>query len=239
VIPYDSPCEESVYRSEMAKMHKLSPKLDVIRRLRAEMAGLQTDSGYVPDVKGEQREWLILHLSAQIFALALELTDDLAAVCKSYMDAVREKDTNVIERIAKFGHGEGHEFYKEASSNAQYAADALGLDASDPNAKEWARINFERIHEARKLWWKWYTGYKHAQYATPVALTRTDTSEKKWGLYLIQKTAEKPEAGKVHTRDLFIDTVMYSDEFIKMAELCVSLWSQTVSAQLPKVFKIP
>lgn len=241
LIPYDAFCEEDEYHLEMAKMHKLTPKLDVIHRLRDEMSLLQTDSEYATDVKGEQRDWLILHLSAQIFALALELTDDLAAVCTSYKDTLQANDTKVVERIAGFGVGEGHKFYREATSNAQFAGDALGVSASDTYAQEQARKSFEQIQKAREMWWRWYTGYKHGQYATPVALGRIDPAGntiKKWGLYLVSKKPKR-RAGQVHTGDRFIDTVAYVDHFIQLARTCVSLWSQTFNTQFPKVFKTP
>jgi hypothetical protein len=238
LIPYNSVCKESEYLFEMAKMHKLSPKLDVIRRLRHEMDQLQTESEYAPDIKGEPRDWLILHLSAQIFALALELTEDLAAVCKSYMDTIEKKDTRVIERIAKFDLGEADKFYKRAASDAQYAAAALGLGAPDDDARK----TFQQIREARTKWRAWYIGYKHQQFATPVTLSGTDSkgnSVKKWGLYLIPKNPDKPQPDQIHTGDRFIDTVTYVDVFIKIAETCVQLWSQTVGAQLPRVFNEP
>lgn len=222
----------------MAKTHKLSPKLDVISRLRNEMVRLQKDQQHASDITGEQRDWLILHLSAQIFALSMELTDDLAAVCKSYMETIKHNDKDVIVRIANFSLGEGHEFYRKAASEAQYAADALGLDAPD----DIARKQFEQIQKARRQWWDWYTGYKHGQYATPVALGGTDEagrSFKKWGLYLIPKKPDKPRPDQVHTGDRFIDTVTYVDHFINLAKTCVQLWSQTVKAQLPKVFRTP
>ncbi len=230
-IPYDALCKESDYLFEMAKMHKLSPKRDVIRRLRWEMKELQTNPQFLPESKDADRNWLILYVSAQIFALAMELTDDLVAVCKAYMT----KDEKIIERIANFPRvrGEGHEFYKQASADPSYAGQAMGVDASDSSACEAARKSFEDIRNARSKydWWKWYTGWKHAQRAIPVVL-----SGGRWGLYNVPKKLNRRSPDMVHTGNQFIDTVRFVEDFVNLAENCITIWQQVLSNKFRRNF---
>jgi len=83
-IPFDGRVDRDYYLEEMAKMHKINPKLDVIQLLNDQVAKL-TDESYTPlgvRLDRAERQWLRVEMSAQIVALSLELTDDLAAVCE-------------------------------------------------------------------------------------------------------------------------------------------------------------
>jgi hypothetical protein len=48
--------DEDTYMEEMAKLHKLNPKLDVIEVLLREFQKLQSDSSYKSELPGERRD---------------------------------------------------------------------------------------------------------------------------------------------------------------------------------------
>lgn len=237
VVPYNDWCDEATYMDEMARMHKLTPKLDIIKIMREQFESTKSKQQF----STEQRNWLLTHLSGQIFALSMELTDDLAAVCLAYLKSLSKKNKLVIEYIAKTKMGAGHDFYKNASNNPDYAAEAAGLDiTSSKETKENLRKRFDEIKQMRDKFWDWYTGYKHGQYATPIVLTATDpkgTQIQEWGLYLIPRSFHRDKIqGKIHTEDRFINTVGNIDLFLKLAEDTVQLWVEARDRQYPKVF---
>ncbi len=83
----------------------------------------------------------------------------------------------------------------------------------------------------RDKFWRWYIGYKHGQFATPMVLAfNAPGSELKqeYGSYLVPRPFRKDKsAGIVHTEDRFINTVDNVGIFYKMAVECVSLSIQT------------
>lgn len=237
VIPYNAWCDEDIYMDEMARMHKLTPKLDIIKILRKQFELTKTNQ----QLTAEQ-QWLLTYLSGQIVALSMELTDDLAAVCLAYLKSLSKHDRRVIEYISKMSMGKGHKFYENTSNNPDYASKAIGLDittCSQPQ-KENIRQKFTKIKQLRKDFWHWYNGYKHGQYATPIVITATNSQGKKiqeWGLYLVPRNFQRDIArGKVHTEDRFINTVGNVDLFVNLAEEAVQLWVETRNRQYPKVF---
>jgi hypothetical protein len=236
VIDYNAWVDEDVYMEEMAKMHKLDPKLRVIETLLREFQRLQT----IPETEmpATPRQWLLTELSGQIVALALELTDDLAAVCASYLKGARNHDNRVMEWLSKFN--EGGKFYNRLSKDASFACEAVGLDAAcaPSHEVETVKERFRWVCEMRNNFWKWYTGYKHGQYATPIVLTMKTPEgaiRREWGLYLIPRPLRR-QAGKVHTEDRFINTVDNVGIFYKLAMECVSLSIEARDRHYPKVF---
>jgi len=243
VIRYNDWFDEFSYLDEMARMHKLSPKLSVVELLWTEFKRIESDSDYRPELNDEGRKWTLVELSGQIVALSMELSDDLAAVCLSYLDTITRRDTRFIKRIANFRLGRGHRFYERASSDADYAAEASGLNPllTSQSQKEEIRKRFVSIKEMRERFWKWYTGYKHGQSATPIVITATDSEGKsvqEWGLYLIPKRfkRDKTHPNQIHTQDLFINTVGNAAHFVNLARLSVALWTDVRNRQYPKVF---
>lgn len=241
-IDYNTWVDEDTYMEEMAKMHKLDPKLQVIEVLLHEFQQLQSDQNYKPEFPSEVRRWRLAEYSGQIVALSMELTDDLAAVCTAYLETLANKDKAFIERIANFELGEGHKFYEAVANNVAEAARAIGLDPSSSSSAEQenVRLKFAQIKDMRKKFWHWYTGYKHGQYATPIVLTIRDQEKElkqEWGFYLIPRPLRRDTvAKKVHTEDKFINTVDNVALFYSLAVECVSLAIQTRDRQFPKVF---
>jgi hypothetical protein len=132
-IPFDGWVDRDYYLEEMAKMHKINPKLDVIQLLNDQVTRLN-DESYAPlGVRLERAvwQWLRGELSAQIVALSLELTDDLAAVCEAYLKALAAGEKSVVLHVANFERADGDEFYKRVSSDGDQAVIALGLDAPE------------------------------------------------------------------------------------------------------------
>ncbi|MGA2971555.1 MAG: hypothetical protein ABSE39_02895 [Candidatus Bathyarchaeia archaeon] len=241
MFTYNAWVDEETFMDEMAKLHKLNPKLDVIDVLWHECNELKSDPNYKSYLPGEGRKWLLAELSGQIVALSLELSDDLAAVCSAYLESVAEKNKLVIEKIAKWKTGKGHAFYDSVANNAKKATQAVGLDDTSVTSSEQEELRqrFVRIKYMRTKFWKWYTGYKHGQYATPIALivTKEDaTQAQEWGLYLVPCPLKRDSKGKIHTEDRFINTVDNVDLFRNLAMECVSLSIQTRDRQYPKVF---
>jgi hypothetical protein len=236
VFYYNAWVDEDAYMEEMAKTHKLDPKLNVIEILLKEFQRLQALPETV--MPTEQRQWLLTEISGQIVSLALELTDDLAAVCASYLKCIRNNDKRVIERLSKFD--QGRQFYQHLSSDPSFACEAVGLNGASAAPLDIQSIErrFRWICEMRNKFWRWYTGYKHGQYATPIALkmkTSEDVVRQEWGLYLIPRPLKR-QAGKVHTGDRFIDTVSNVGAFHKLAVECVNLSIEARNRQYAKVF---
>jgi len=233
-IGYNAWVEEDVYMEGMARMHKLDPKLHIIETLLKEFQRLKDmDETSMPAV---QRQWGLAELSGQIVALALELTDDLAAVCTSYLKCIRNHDMRFIEWVSKFN--EGREFYETLSKDPSYACEAIGLDKSSEAEAQAIEERFRWIGDMRNQFWRWYTGYKHGQYATPIVLTmKTQEGElrQEWGLYLIPRPLRR-QGNEVHTGDRFINTVDNLGIFRKLAMECVSLSIEARDRQYPKVF---
>jgi hypothetical protein len=242
VIPYNDWVDEDKYMVEMARMHKLQPKLDVIDILRQEFAELQSNPNHKPEYIGERRQWLLATLSVQIVALSLELTDDLAAVCMGYMETLKNGDKAFIEHLSKFGPGEGHRFYEAVTKFRNEAARAVGLDPerAPPYEIDIVTQRFSEIKDIRDKFWDWYIGYKHGQFATPIALTfsaRGFEPKQEWGLYLIPRPFRRDNATRrVHSEDRFINTVDNLGVFYKIAVQCVSLSIQTRDRQYPKIY---
>jgi hypothetical protein len=239
MFAYNTWIDENTYMEELAKLHKLNPKLDIIDVLKREFDKLQSDVDYRSDLPGEGREWLLTELSGQIVALALELSDDLAAVCSSYLDTIENGDRLYIERLANWELGRGHSFYELVAGSTNESARAVGLnDVSTHEEQEAVRQRFAFIKDMRVRFWQWYTGYKHGQRATPIALIVRETSRpetKEWGLYLIPKTFRR-DSGKIHTEDRFINTVGNIALFYRLAVECVALSTETRDRQYAKVF---
>jgi hypothetical protein len=244
MFAYNAWVDEEMFMDEMAKLHKLSPKLDVIDVLWHECNELKSNPVYKSDLPGEGRKWLLVELSGQIVALSLELSDDLAAVCSAYLESVTDKNKLVIEKIANWELGEGHAFYDRVVNDVKETAQAVGLDdTSIPSSElEKLRQRFIWIRDMRTKFWKWYTGYKHGQYATPIALTISKegaTQAQEWGLYLVPRPLKRDSKGKIHTEDRFINTVDNVDLFRRLAIECVSLSIQVRDRQYPRVFEHP
>ncbi len=241
-LPYNAWVEEDKYMLEMARMHKLQPKLDVIDVLRHEFEEFKSNANYKPQYIKERRQWLMAELSAQIVALSLELTDDLAAVCLVYLETLNHGDKAFIEHLSTFTSKQGHRFYEAVSKDAIQAANAVGLNPESTAAHEIeiVRQKFAEIKSMRDKFWDWYIGYKHGQFATPMVLTfSTPGSEPKqeWGLYLIPRPFTRDKTtGKLHTEDRFINTVDNMGMFYKMAMESVSLSIETRDRQYPKIF---
>ncbi|MGA2460452.1 MAG: hypothetical protein ABSF82_03420 [Candidatus Bathyarchaeia archaeon] len=241
-LPYNAWVDEDKYMLEMARMHKLQPKLDVIDVLREEFDGLKADTNYKPGFIMERRSWLVASLSAQILALSLELTDDLAAVCLAYLETLDRRDTAFIEHLSTFTSKDGHRFYETVSKDVNEAAKAVGFDPeSAPSHEiEIVRQKFVEIRDMRDLFWGWYIGYKHGQFATPIVLTFSAPGtepKQEWGLYLIPRPFRRDAiTGKLHTEDRFINTVDNVGAFHKTAVECVSLSIQTRDRQYPKIY---
>ncbi len=242
MIPYNTWFDEDSYLDEMARAHKLSPKKEIVDVLYREFQKIQSDPKYRPELNTEFRNWQLAQLSGQIVALAMELTDDLAAVCDAYLIARGHGDKRVVEHLANYRMGSGRKFYAKASIDSDFATRAVGLDPTliPEDQKEKTRMRFNRIQEFREKFWKWYIGYKHAQFATPIVIIAKTPDGKEiqeWGLYLIPKDLQRDQAKKmIHTGDMFINTVGNVDLFVKLAEECVSLWTETRNRQYPVVF---
>jgi hypothetical protein len=242
VIPYNDWVDEDEYMTEMARMHKLQPKLDVIDILRQEFAELQSNPGYRSEYVMERRQWLMAAISSQIVALSLELTDDLAAVCVAYLETIKLGDKAFIEHLSTFTPKEGHQFYETVVRDRNEAAKAIGLEVESAPAHEVENVRqkFAEIKDMRDKFWDYYIGYKHGQFATPIALTFSEpgvVSKRKWGLYLIPRPFRRDiTAGRVHTEDRFMNTVDNLGSFYKMAVECVSLSIQARDRQYPKIY---
>src|SRR5208282_1582967 len=245
IISYDSWVNEDTYMDEMAKLHKLNPKLDIIAVLKQEFDELHTKPDYRSDLPGEGKKWLLTECSAQIVALSLELTDDLAAVCWSYLETIACGDILFIQRLANWKLKQGHKFYNEVANNPTEAARAVGLDiASTPSAEqESIRQRFAWINDKRDKFWPYYQGYKHGQRATPIVLTMSKagtTTAQEWGLYHIPQTFRRdPTNRTINSENQFINTVDNIAWFCKLATECVNLSNETKGRQYPKVFKHP
>lgn len=113
-----------------------------------------------------------------------------------------------------------------------------GLYTPSDQEKEGVRQRFLQIKKMRDLFWKWYTGYKHGQYATPIVITAESSGQKlqEWGLYLVPKPLRSDGAGKVHTEDRFINTVGNINRFAVLAEEVVRLWMEVRERQYSKIF---
>jgi len=239
MFPFNDWCDEAIYQDEMARMHKITPKQDVIDSLYDEFKRISNDPSYKPQLTKEQRHWLLVALSGQIVALSMELTDDLAFVCEAYLKSIKNRDKKVVEYIANLERQDAQDFFVRVARNITEAVEAVGLDptacSSDQNDRY--RSLFEQIQEVRDHFWPWYNGYKHGQYATPI-MVGGGTPLEKWGLYLIPKKLERDALNRVHTKgkERFIDTVRFVDEFVKLAQIAVQLWDETRKRQYPKVF---
>jgi hypothetical protein len=245
IISYDTWVEEDTYLDELAKLHKLGPKLDVIIVLKQEFDNLQSPQ-YKPELEaGEKKKWLCAELSAHIVALSLELTDDLAAVCWSYLQTIANGDKLFIQLLANWKLEQGHKFYAKVANDPKEAARAIGEDASTTAAQENTRQRFAWIKGMRDQFWSCYQGYKHAQRATPIVLTMSKdgtTTTQEWGLYHIPQTFKrKSENGKqmIHSEKRFINTVRDVGSFCNLASTCVDLADTTKVNQYPKVFNHP
>jgi hypothetical protein len=194
-LPYNDWVDEDKYMREMARIHKLQPKPDVIDILLHEFSELQSNSDYKLQYIKERRQWLLATLSAQIVALSLELTDDLAAVCVAYLETLKNGDRAFVEHLSKFGSGEGHRFYDAVTRDRNEAARAVGLDpeTAPPFEIDAVTKQFAEIKDMRDKFWDYYIGYKHGQFATPMVLTFSSPGaepKQEWGLDLIPPAQE-------------------------------------------------
>ena len=226
-IPFNDWCDEEYFYEEMAKMHKINPKLDIIQVLFDQFQKIQSDKSYRPlklDITEAERNWLLVELSAQIVALSMELTDDLAFVCEGYLKALRDGDKKVVTNIAGLQRSDAEAFYQRVSQSAEEATLALGLDPSNASQqdKESNRKVFAGIRKNREQFWKFYNAYKHGQYATPIVVG--NNGGQRWGLYRIPDRP-KIRDGKLHTEgeERFIDTVTFAGEFVELGKLAWQL----------------
>ncbi len=232
-------CDENIYLDEMARAHKLTPKLEVIHSLKEEFDRIKKDPTYKSNLTKEERQWLLVALSGQIFALSMELTDDLAFVCAAYLRSIANSDRKVVEYIASSARQDAQDFYQNVATSCDVAIEAVGLDQTKCTwvEKEKYKGLFNEIRGLRNHFWRWYNGYKHGQYATPIVVD-VGTPQEKWGLYRIPRELRRLN-GKVHVmgEESFIDTVTFVDEFVKLAETSVALWTEIRNRQYPKLFK--
>jgi hypothetical protein len=242
VFEYNAWVDEDTYMEEMAKLHKLNPKLDVIEVLFREFQRLQSDSSYRSELVGESRQWLLAEYSVQVVALSMELTVDLAAVCSAYMKTVF-KDKSFIEQVSRFTARQAVEFYDSVAKDPSQATVAVGLNPASTTAQEQEEVRqrFVRIKDMRDKFWNWYIGYKHNQFATPIALTMNAQEmeqRQQWGLYLVPRPLRRRGSlrKEVNTGDGFIETVDNIDQFYNLAVECVGLSVETRDRQFRKVF---
>jgi len=223
----------------MARIHKLQPKLDIIDVLRREFVELESNPKYKESL-ALFRQWVIAELSAQVVALTMELTDDLAAVCVAYRQALESKDKAFIEHLSNFGRGKGHQFYERVARDRDEAAKAVGLDPESSPAYEVDIIveKFSIIKKMRDKFWDYYIGYKHGQFATPMVFQRPgDQPSHLRGLYMIPRPIARDRATKkLQTGDRFVNiddslSILYS-----VAVDCVSLSIQTRDRQYPRIY---
>ncbi len=132
-IPFNDWCDEEYFYEEMARMHKINPKLDVIQILYDQFKKIRDDKSSRPlglELSDAERNWLLVELTAQIVALSMELSDDLAFVCEAYLRAIMERHKNVVITIAGLERSDAQKFYERVSEDADEATLALGLDPS-------------------------------------------------------------------------------------------------------------
>ena len=188
---------------------------------------------------------MIAELSAQVVALTMELTDDLAAVCCAYTETLKEGDKAFIEHLSNFGRGQrgqGRRFYQTVTRDRNEAAKAVGLNTESTPAYEVDALveKFLAIKQMRDRFWDYYIGYKHGQFATPMVLTFQMPGaepERQRGLYMIPRPMARDKAGRLHTGDRFasIDASNLS-KIYSVAVTCDSLATETRDRQYPKIY---
>jgi len=122
--------EEDCYYLEMAKGHKLTTKLDVVIMLRSHLDRIIDDPEYRPELGETDRKWASIGPTGQIFALSMELTDDLAFVCDGHLKCIANNDKKLVEFIANASREDAVRFYDQIS-DSRAALEAVGLDPSD------------------------------------------------------------------------------------------------------------
>jgi len=241
-IPLHDSVEEDRYYREMAAGHKLTTKLEVVIMLRSHLDRIINDPKYRPELGEDDRKWASIGPTGQIFALSMELTDDLAFVCDGYLKCIANHDKKLVEYIANASRMDAVRFYDQISGNSDAALEAVGLDPLDSSDSDRLRYSseFSHIREMRLKHWQWYNGYKHGQYATPmVAVPEGEAGlRRKWGLYLIPRRPLRDSSGMVNPEGetRFLDTVWGVDQFVDLAQIAVRLWAEVRDRQYVKVF---
>jgi len=244
-IPLYDSLEENRYYLEMATGHKLTPKLEAVIMLRSHLDRLIDDWEYRPELGEDDRKWASIGPTGQIFALSMELTDDLAFVCDGYLKCIANHDKKLVEYIANASREDAVRFYDQISGDSDAALEAVGLDPSDSSDFDKSRYSseFSYIREMRLRHWQWYNGYKHGQYATPMVVVPGGEPglRRKWGLYLIPKRPLRDSSGMINLegKTRFLETVWGVDQFVDLAQIAVCLWAEVRDRQYVKVFGHP
>jgi len=233
----------SEYSETVCQLYDLFPKLNVILILKESFDKALNDPNFLEsklgDLNDERRQRLRIHVSMQILSLTVELTEDLAAICHAYQQSIKKGNKRVPEYLRNFRKPD--KFYKEASEDIRFAAEAVGYDPIRDVQKSLGVQNiFRQIRDFRKKYNHWYNSYKHGQRTIPMAISvSTEPPEKRihWGLYVIPKDfIEKDD--KIFTggiESLLISTEEV-DEYIRIAKGIVQLWIDVRGIQFPKVF---
>ena len=232
--------DEGRYYLNLAASHKLTPKLEVIIMLRSHLDRLIDDWDYRPELGEDDRKWASIGPTGQIFALSMELTDDLAFVCESYLTCIANGDKKYVEYIANATRDDAVRFYERTCKNTEVALEAMGLDPASASPHDKLRfLDFVHIREMRINNWQWYNGYKHGQYATPMVVMPEELgARRKWGLYLIPKRPVKDANNMIDIEPdaRFLETVWGVDQFVDLAQTAVRLWAEIRNRQFVKIF---
>jgi hypothetical protein len=231
----------SNYSEIICQLHDLSPKLTVINLLKDSFDKSALDANFRPaelgELTDERRQRLRIHISMQVLSLTVELTEDLAAICSAYSQAIKGNNKRIPEFLREFDSPDA--FYHKASKDIVFAAEMVGYDPINDVTKVIAVQNiFGQIRDFRDKYKSWYNGYKHGQRTIPLAISfpsQPTGQNIHWGLYMIpEKFIEKND-------QLFIqESVLVSTEevaeYVRMAIGIIQLWQDVRSIQFPKVF---
>lgn len=231
----------SDYSEIICQLHDLSPKLIVINLLKDSFDKALADATFhiaeLGELTDERRQRLRIHISMQILSLTVELTEDLAAFCTAYGQAIKSGNKRVPEFLREFDKPDA--FYQKAVKDIVFAAEMVGYDPIRDVARAIAVQNiFREILDFRNKYKSWYNGYKHGQRTIPLAIsfpTQPAGQNVHWGLYMIPGEFTEKNDQMFIQESVLVSTEQVT-EYIRMAIGIIQLWQDVRAIQFPKVF---
>jgi len=240
--------EKDEWSKQICQMHRIEPKLNIIKILHDNFIQNAKDLEKLDLQEFENKQTLRMNIALQILSLTFELTEDLAAICFSYNEAIENKNKNVPEYLRDFGDphkganvGKPNEFYEKVSNEIKYASLMVGLDPVKDLQKVLAFISyFNYFKDFRIKYDDWYQGYKHGQrtlglYVWPIA-AKADKDNIKFIVYRIPQKFENIDK-TIFVRSDFIDVITEEEKIYQIAVDSTRAYSEIVSRQYKKVFE--